>query len=99
MADTRADSILSLEQQILMKNRDFIIKYLDVDDIIDELTQACLISVNDASKLVGKSKVDKNRIVFQQLSNAGSGALEKFCKILRNRRHKTTISEELEKRK
>ena len=94
-----ADSTLSFEHQILMKNRDFIIKYLDVDDIKDELIQASLISVSSASKLGAKSKVDKNRIVFKQLISAGRGALEKFCKILRNRRHQTTMSEELEKRK
>ena len=94
-----ACSKLSLEQQILMDNRDFIIKYLDADDIIDELTQARLISLNAANKLIAKSKVDKNRIIFQQLSDAGHGALEKFRKILKNRRHQTTTSKELEKRK
>ena len=95
-----ACSKLSLEKQILMDNRDFIIKHLDADDIIDELVQARLLSQNSANSLIGKSKVDKNRIIFQQLNgHAESGSLEKFRKVLKNRRRQTTMSDELEKRK
>ena len=88
-----------MEKQILMDNRDFIVNYLDADDIRDQLIQARLISKNAAESLIGKSKIDKNRIVFEQLSNGGAGTLEKFCKILKNQRWPTDKSKQLEKRK
>ena len=94
-----ASSKLSMEKQILMDNRDFIINDLDADDVIDQLIQACLISQNAAESLTGKSKVDKNRIVFEQLSDGGAGTLEKFREILKNQRRQTDKSKELEKRK
>ena len=88
-----------MEKQILLDNRDFIINYLEADDITDQLIQAHLISENAAESLIGKSKVDKNRIVFEQLSNGGAGTLEKFREILKNQRRKTDKSKQLEKRK
>ena len=89
----------NLEQQILMDNRDFIVNYLDADFIIEELIQERLLSRSAAQSLIGKSRVDKNKIVFEQLSNAGPGVLERFRKILKNQRRQTSISKELEKRK
>ena len=62
---------MSVDQKILMDNRDLIISYLDADSIVDQLVKANLISQNAARSLIGKSKIDKNRIVFEQLSNAG----------------------------
>ena len=94
-----ACSKLSMEKQVLMDNRDFIVNYLEADDITDQLIQARLISQNAAESLIGKSKVDKNRIVFEQLSNGGAGTLEKFREILKNQRRKTDKSKQLEKRK
>ena len=82
-----------------MDNRDFIVNDLDADYITDQLIQARLISQNAVESLIGKSKVDKNRIVFEQLSNGGAGTLEKFCEILKNQRRKTDKSKQLEKRK
>ena len=81
------DFELSVEQQeqVLVANRDFIIKHLDADDVIDELIQARLIGDNAAQRigLVTMSRVDKNRIIFEQLSIAGPGALKMFCDILK----------------
>ena len=90
---------LSLEQQeqVLIANRDFIIKHLDADDVIDELIQARLIGENAAQRvqLMTISRVDKNRIIFEQLSIAGPGALEKFCDILIRKKRQTYIVEKL----
>ena len=96
-----ADIKVTLEQQerVLTENRDFIIKHLDADDVIDELIQARLMGKNAEQRvqLVTMSRVDKNRIIFEQLSIAGPGALEKFCDILKKEKRQTFIAEQLEK--
>ena len=91
---------LSLKQQeeVLVANRDFIIKHLDADDVIDELIQARLIGKNAAQRigLVTMSRIDKNRIIFDQLSIAGPGALKKFCDILKKDERQTFIAVKVE---
>ena len=84
---------------MLTENRDFIIKYLDADDVIDQLIQARLMGKNAAQRveLVTTSRVEKNRIIFEQLSTAGPGALEQFCDILKKEKRQTFIGERLEK--
>ena len=97
---TMACSKMSVEQQILLDNRDVIINTLDTDDIIDQLKKERLISQSTVQRLIGRSKIDKNRIVFEQLSNAGPGMVEKFCNILKNQlqRRRPDKSKELEER-
>ena len=96
-----ANCEVSLEQQeqVLEDNRDFIIRRLDADEVIDELIQANLIGQNAAQRvqLMGTSRVEKNRIIFDQLITCGPDALEKFCKILRRRKRQSFIAENLEK--
>ena len=97
MADIK--EILELQERVLTENRDFIIKNLDADDVIDELIQARLMGKNSVQKveLVTMSRRDKNRIICEQLSIAGPGALEKFCDILKKENRQTFIAEQLEK--
>ena len=96
-----ANGQVSLEQQeqVLESNRDFIVKRLDADDVIDELIQANLIGQNAAQRvqLMGTSRVEKNRIIFDQLITCGPGALEKFCEILRRKKRQSFIAEQLER--
>ena len=96
-----ADIKVTLEQQeqVLIENRDFVIKQLDADDVIDELIQERLIGENAAQRigLVTTSRVDKNRIILDQLSIAGPGALETFCDILKKKKRQTFIAEKLER--
>ena len=96
-----ADIKVTLEQQerVLTENRDFIIKYLDADDVIDQLIQARLMGKNAAQRveLVTTNRAEKNRIIFEQLSTAGPGALERFCEILKKEKRQTFIAERLEK--
>ena len=89
---------LELQEKVLAENRDFIIKHLDADDVIDELIQARLMGKNAEQRvgLVTMSRVDKNRIICEQLSTAGPGALEKFCDIIKKTRQ-TFIADLLEK--
>ena len=95
-----ADSHVSLEQQkkVLENNRAFIVESLDADDVIDELP-ANLIGQNARQRveLMGTSRLEKNRIVFDQLITCGPGALEKFCEILRRKKRQSFIAEQLEK--
>ena len=99
MADIKVT--LDEQERVLTENRDFIIKHLDADDVIDELIQARLMGKNAAQRvqLVTVSRGDKNRIIFEQLSIAGPGALEKFCVIVKKEKRQTFIAEQLEKSK
>ena len=96
-----ASGKMSLEQQeqVLNDNRVFIVKRLDADDVIGELIQANLIGQNAAQRIevMGTSRVEKNRIIFDQLITCGPGALEKFCDILRRNKRQSFMAEQLEK--
>ena len=89
---------LKRQEQVLTANRDFIIKQLDADDVIDKLIQERLIGENAAQRigLMTTSRVSKNRIILDQLSIAGPGALERFCDILKKMRQ-AFIAEKLER--
>ncbi|XP_065901515.1 NACHT, LRR and PYD domains-containing protein 3-like isoform X2 [Dysidea avara] len=92
-----ASGKMNLEEQkrVLTNNREFIVDNLDADDVADELIQEKMMGRNAAQRvqLVGMSRVDKNRIIVDQLSIAGPGALEKFCEILRRNKRQTFIAE------
>ena len=90
---------LELQEKVLTENRDFIIKHLDADDVIDELIQARLMGKNAAQRvgLVTMSRVDKNRIICEQLSTAGPRALERFCDIIKKESRQMFIADQLEK--
>ena len=91
---------LEKQKQILKDNRAFIVDNLDPDDVIDELIQEHLIGENAAQKVIqpmGWSREEKNRIIVNQLSMSGPGALEKFCEIMRRKKRQIFIAEELEK--
>ena len=91
----------NLEQnEVLKVNRNFIVDNLDPDDVIDELIQNHLISENAAQKVtqpMGWSKEEKNRIIIDQLSTSGPGAVKKFCEIIRRKKRQLFIVEKLEK--
>ena len=91
---------LQQQEKVLTDNRDFIVKYLDPDDVIDELIRDHLIGENAAQKVtqpMGWSREEKNRVIVDQLSMSGPGAVEKFCEILRGKKRQVFIAEELEK--
>ena len=91
---------LQQQEEALTNNRDFIVKYLDPDDVIDELIQDHLIGENAAQKVtqpMGWSREEKNRIIVDQLIMSRPGAVEKFCEIIRRKKRQIFIAEELEK--
>ena len=77
---------------------DFIISNLDADDVIDELIQERLIGqmAMQRLQLMGMSSVNKNHLIFQQLTIAGPDTLEKFCEKIKGKRQ-SFIVERLEK--
>ena len=87
------------QEQVLEDNRDFIIRRLDSDEVIDELIQANLIGQNAAQRvqLPVTIRVEKNRIIYDQLITCGPGALEKFCEILKRKKRQSFIAVQLEK--
>ena len=90
---------LEQREQVLKDNRDFIVKHLDADEVIDELIQTNLIGQNAAQRvqLMGTSRVEKNRIIVDQLITCGPGALVKFCEVLKRKKRQSFIAEQLEK--
>ena len=94
----RCEMILARQEQVLLDNREFIIKNLEGDDVIDELIQAQMIG-NNAAQRIGLrtlSRRDKNTIIFEQLNTAGPGAVEKFCEILKRKGRQSFIARKLE---
>ena len=90
---------LQEQKRAFTSNREFIVDNLDADDVIDELIQEKMMGRNAAQRvqLVGMSRVEKNRIIVDQLNIAGPGALENFCEILRRNKQQAFIAEKLEK--
>lgn len=86
---------LTQQEQVLTDNCDLIIKYLDADDIIDELIQARIVGENAAQwlQLRGISEAEKNKLIIHQISTSGPGRLEKFCGILKKKKRQTFIAE------
>ena len=97
MTDIKA--ILEEQKRVLTDNFAFIITYLDADGVIDELIQARVIGDHAAQRigLVTMTMKDKNRIIIEQLSTAGPGALKKFCDILKKKKRQAYIANILEK--
>ena len=90
---------LKEQKQVLKDNRDFIVEYLDPDDVIDELIQRRLIGENAAQKVtqpMGVSRVEKNRMIVNQLGMSGPGAVEKFCEIIKKKERQKFIADKLE---
>lgn len=90
---------LEEERDILAENRKFIVDNLETDDVIDELIQSRLIGGSAAQQvqLVGVSRVEKNRIIVEQLNTCGPGTLKVFCGILRRYGRQSFIADQLEK--
>lgn len=90
---------LEEQEQVLLANRDFIIKYLDADDVMDELIQARLIGPSAAQRLglMSMSRVDKNRVIYEQLHMTGPGSLQTFCDVLKKKKRQIFIAERLER--
>jgi len=93
------DDNLAVQEQALTENRDFLVKHLDADDVIDKLIQERLMGRSAAQRvrLAGTSRGDKNRIICDQLTIAGPDAVNKLCEILRKNKRQVFIAERLEK--
>ena len=96
---TNKEMGLEQQDQVLKANRDFIVKRLDTDEVMYELIQANLIGHNAAQRvqMMGMDRVDKNRIIIDQLITCGPGSLKKFCDILKRKEKQLFIAEQLEK--
>ena len=96
---TGSEASLDEEREILAKNRKFIVENLDADDVMDDLIQSRIIGGNAAQQvqLMGVSRVEKNRIIVEQLKTCGPGTLKVFCGILRRCERQSFIADQLEK--
>jgi len=94
------ENSFDVQKQVISENRNFIVEHLDAEDVMDELIRVCLMSRSGAQRvrLAGKNRVDKNRIICEQLAIAGPGTVKKFCKILRKSKNgQMFIADQLEK--
>ena len=89
---------LEKQEQLLNENRDFLIKYLDPDDISDQLIQERMLGKNAAQRvqLHTMSRMEKNRTIVDQLTFGGPGTLQKFCDILKSNQRLAFIAGKLE---
>ena len=98
-----ASLVASVEvtEEVLNSNREFLVKRLDGEDLIDKLIEERLLSESAAQRaqLPPVTKAEKNRIIVEQLMTAGPDALEIFCRILRKKKKQVYIAEKLEKSK
>ena len=53
-------------------------------------------SATQRLELITMSRVDKNRVIYEQLQISGPGSLQTFCDVLKKKRQ-TFIAERLEK--
>jgi len=98
-----ASLVASVEvtEEVLNSNREFLVKRLDGEDLIDKLIEERLLSESAAQRaqLPPVTKAEKNRIIVEQLMTAGPDALEIFCQMLRKKKKQVYIAEKLEKSK
>ena len=89
---------LQKQEQVLNDNRDFLIKYLDPDDISDQLIQEGMLGKIAAQRvqLHATSRMEKNRTIVDQLTIGGPGTLQNFCDILRSNKRLAFIAEKIE---
>ena len=90
---------LKLERKVLMNNRNYIVQYLNPDDVMDDLISKQLIGQNAHKELKQPTKTakEKNRIIVDELYNGGPDTLERFCEILKENRGAKFMADKLEK--
>ena len=90
---------LKLQRKILMNNRNYIVQYLNPDDVMDDLTSKQLIGQNALEQLKQPTMAakERNRIIVDELYNGGADTLERFCEILKENRGTKFMADKLEK--
>ena len=90
---------LKLQRKILMNNRNYIVQYLNPDDVMDDLISKQLIGQNALEQLKQPTMVakERNRIIVDELYNGGADTLERFCEILKENRGTKFMADKLEK--
>ena len=93
------DKRLELQKKVFTNCREYIVKHLNPDDIVDNLVSKHLIGDTACQQLCLPIKItqDKNRIIVNELSSGGPDTLEKFCAILNENSRIKHISDQLQK--
>ena len=90
---------LELQKEVFTNCRQYIVQYLNPNDIADHLISKHLIGEN-ASQELGlpiKTAQEKNRTIVNELSIGGPDTLDKFCEILKKNSRTKHIADKLEK--
>ena len=90
---------LELQKEVFTNCRQYIVQYLNPNDILDHLISKHLIGEN-ASQELGlpiKTAQEKNRTIVNELYIGGPDTFGKFCEILKNTSRTKHIADHLEK--
>ena len=90
---------LELQKEVFTNCRQFIVQYLNPNDIVDHLISEHLIGENARQELglYIKTAQEKNRTIVNELSIGGPDTFEKFCEILKKNSRTRHIADQLEK--
>jgi len=99
IAPLDAERRLKLQKKLFTENRNYIVQYLNADDVMDDLMSKHLIGHNAYKQLSLSMKTvkEKNRIIVEELSNGGPNTLQKFCEVLKENREAKFMADKLEK--
>ena len=93
------DKRMELQKEVFTNCRQYIVKHLSPDDVMDILLSKHLIedSAYQQLRLPIKTTQDKNRTIVDELCSGGPGVFEEFCAILKNKKRTKHIADHLEK--
>ena len=90
---------LELQKEVFTNCRQYIVQYLNPNDILDHLISKHLIGENASQelRLPIKTVQEKNRTIVNELSIGGPDAFGRFCEILKKDSRTKHIADQLEK--
>ena len=89
---------LKLQKEVFTNCCQYIVRFLNPDDVMDTLFSKCLIGNSAYQQLCLpiKTTQQKNRTIVDELSNGVPGVFEEFCAILKKNRRTKHIADLLE---
>ena len=92
---------MELQEEVFTNCRQYIVRHLSANDIVDHLISKHLIgqSAKQQLGLLVTTPQEKNRIIVDELSSGGPHAFRIFCKILKKNGRTKHIADHLMKGK
>ena len=89
---------LKLQNELFTSNRNYIVQYLNPDEVIGDLISKHLIGQSAGQQLSNPMKTtkEKNKIIVDELCKGGRNTFGKFCEVLRDNRKTKFMADKLE---